>query len=97
MNVKIRPLGQFLVVVKDVLPSNVGEIILPEQNTMRPVSGKVMVASPSLQNDYPEGTRVLFGKHAGEVFSVEEGQPLTLLHASEIQAWIPADVDVEGL
>jgi len=97
MNVKLRPLGQFLVVVKDPTPSNVGEIILPEQNTMRPSSGKVLVASPSLENDYPEGTRVLFGKHAGETFSIEKGEPLTLLHASEIQAWIPADVNVEGL
>ena len=94
MSVRMRPMNGFVVVSKDPLPNKAGEIVLPEQNSMRPVSGRVLIPSPSLANDYPEGTRVLFGKHAGETFKVEE-QVVTLLHSSEIQAWISAHIEVE--
>ena len=91
----MRPMNGFLVVKKDPVPKNIAGIVLAEQNSLRPCSGKVVIPSPSLQEDYPEGTRVLFGKFAGETFSVDGGDPVTLLHQREVQAWIPADVEVE--
>ncbi len=82
-----RPLNGFVLAVKDELPDSIREIKLPSQNSMRPSSGVVLVASDEACDLLP-GDKVLFGRYAGEVFTINEVK-LTILHRSEIQARIP--------
>lgn len=89
----VNPAPGFVLIEKDPVPKNVGRIVLAEQNVIRPVSGKILRVGPGLESDYSEGMRVLFGAHAGDTFAVD-GEKVTLLHRSEIQAWIPLGAEV---
>ncbi len=89
-----RPMSGFLFVKKDELPGTIGKIHLPEQSSLRPVSGVVVRAADDISYTYTEGTRVLFGERAGELIALE-GVPFLVLHSSEIRALIPAGVEVE--
>lgn len=77
----------FVIIEKDVLPGNVGEIVLPEQNSLRPNSGTVIRAAVDLEPYYPAGTKVLFGQNAGTTLTIPEGT-YTILTEMEIQATV---------
>ena len=98
--VKIRPMNGFLIVEKDPTPDKIHEIVLPEMNSIRPASGTVRDVAPDLVGDYEPGMKLLFGKHAGESFTVEDSTghkvTCTSLHRTEIQAWIPKDAVVSA-
>ena len=83
----IRPQPGFLIVSKDVTPGSVGDIILPEQNSLRPTSGTVVEPADDLAAWYPKGTKVIFGPYAGSTFTIEEGT-FTMLTREEVQATI---------
>lgn len=87
MTIPLRPQPGYLIVNPDAPPGQVGEIILPEQNTLRPTSGVVVRAEKELEQWYPPGTRIVFGPHAGSVFSITSGTFL-ILTDMEIQAVI---------
>lgn len=86
----LRPTSGYLVVAKDALPGTVGEIVLPEQNSLRPTSGVVVCCSDDLTAFYPRGTQVIFGPHAGAEFKVKQGKFL-VLRVEEIQATIESE------
>lgn len=91
----VQPLNGFILVKPDELPKNVSKIVLPEQNALRPHSGKVVAAAPELETLYPVGTRLLFSEHSGELYAIDE-ESLKVLHKTEIEAWIAAGVEVEA-
>ena len=85
--IPLRPQPGYLIVAKDALPGTVGEIILPEQHTLRPTSGTVIRPAENLKEWYPEGTKVVFGPFAGSSFTIPQGQ-YTILTDLEIQCTI---------
>lgn len=85
----------FLLVSPDPIPDKVGDIVLPEQNALRPLSGVVALPSISCAADYPEGKRVVYGRYSGESISIDM-EAYKLLHETEIQCVIDPETGVSS-
>jgi len=83
----------FLLLEEDPVPESVRGIILPEQKSLRPMSGVVVKSGGDSVNQYPAGCRVVFGRYAGEKIRIGK-EAFRLLHETEVQCLISFDVKV---
>ena len=84
--VKIKPLGNRVVVQRSKAQTSKGGILLPDSAQERPREGQVMAAGPGKTNENGQlepisvkvGDRVLFGSYAGTEVKQEEEEYLIL-------------------
>ena len=80
MNVKIRPLGDRVIIERmEPEQTSPGGIVLPETAGEKPSQGKVLAVGPGKRQDngeiapldVKEGDRVLFGKYSGSEVKIK--------------------------
>jgi chaperonin GroES len=84
--VKIKPLGNRVVVQRSKAPTSKGGILLPDSAQERPREGQVIAAGPGKMNDNGQleplsvkvGDRILFGSYAGTEVKHNEEEYLIL-------------------
>ncbi len=83
---KIRPLGDRVVVRRVEKEEKAGGIIIPDTAKERPVEGEVVAVGPGARNeagrviplDVKPGDRVVFGKYAGMDVTIDGAELLVL-------------------
>lgn len=90
------PLGARVAVVPDDPPTHIGQIALPQQNSMRPVSGRIVEWGPLAPEVFrQEGLRVIFGRFAGSLVKIS-GERFLLMESGEIMAFVDPAAPVEA-
>jgi chaperonin GroES len=93
--IKLKPLGNRLLVQRSKVKASKGGILLPDTAQEKPKEGKVIAAGPGKMNDDGEieamnvkvGDTVLFGSYAGtEVKGNQENEELLILSEDEVLA-----------
>ncbi|MBM3321458.1 MAG: co-chaperone GroES [Candidatus Eisenbacteria bacterium] len=88
---KIRPLGDRVVVRRLEKEEKAGGIIIPDTAKERPVEGEIVAVGPGARNeagrvvplDVKPGDRVVFGKYAGMDVTID-GVELLVLREGDI-------------
>jgi chaperonin GroES len=83
---KIRPLGDRVVVQRVEKEEKKGAIVIPDTAKEKPLEGKVIAVGPGARNeegvqvapDVKAGDRVLFGKYAGMDVKIDDEEYLVL-------------------
>jgi chaperonin GroES len=83
---KIRPMGNRIVVEREVARTTKGGILLPESAQKKPKDGKVVAVGPGMPDekgkthklDVKVGDRVLFASYGGTEYKVDEKEYLIL-------------------
>jgi chaperonin GroES len=92
---KLKPLGNRVLVQRSKVKSTKGGILLPDTAQEKPKEGKIIAAGPGKMNDDGEletlsvkvGDTVLFGSYAGtEVKGMGEDEEYLILNEDEILA-----------
>lgn len=90
---KIKPLGNRVLVQRSTVKSTKGGILLPDTAQEKPKEGEVLAVGPGKMNDRGEveplnvkvGDRVIFGSYAGtEVKGMNDDKEYLLLGEDEI-------------
>lgn len=84
--VKIKPLGNRIVVRRSKAQTTKGGILLPDSAQEKPREGQVLAAGPGKTNENGQvetiavkvGDRILFGAYAGTEFKQDEEEYLIL-------------------
>lgn len=84
--VKIKPLGNRVLVQRSKAPTSKGGILLPDSAQERPREGQVIAAGPGKMNENGKietiavkvGDRILFGSYAGTEVKHDEEEYLIL-------------------
>lgn len=84
--VKIKPLGNRVLVQRSKAPTSKGGILLPDSAQEKPREGQVMAAGPGKTNENGQletiavkiGDRILFGSYAGTEVKHDEEEYLIL-------------------
>jgi len=101
MSVKIRPLGDRVVVVpveEEEMTIAGGKLVLPETAKEKPQQGKVLAVGPAVETKdedgnfvgMKEGDLVIYAKYGGTTFKTYEGDELLILRADDILGVIEA-------
>lgn len=89
----LEPTGGNLLIRRDNLEVNLSEgLVAPDtaKSAQQPTSGKVLKRGPAAPEEFAPGTRVLFGKYAGNEVALEEGgESVHILHSSEVRGFLP--------
>ncbi|MFH1679653.1 MAG: co-chaperone GroES [Candidatus Eisenbacteria bacterium] len=83
---KIRPLGDRVVVERIEKEEKAGSIVIPDSAKEKPVEGKVIAVGPGARNeagrvippDVKPGDRIVFGKYAGMDVTIDGVEYLIL-------------------
>lgn len=89
--VKIRPLGDRLIVKPIEKETMKGGIIIPDSAKEKPMEGEVLAAGPGkfddkgnrMPMDVKKGDRVLYGKYSGTEVKMED-ETYLILHQDEV-------------
>lgn len=90
---KIKPLGNRVLVKRSKAPTSKGGILLPDTAQEKPKEGEVVAVGPGKRDDegHPEtmhlkvGDRILFGSYAGtEVKNVEGDEEYLILSQDDV-------------
>ncbi len=89
--VKIKPLGDRLIVKPIERETMKGGIIIPDTAKEKPMEGEVLAAGPGklgdkgerLPMDVKKGDRVLYGKYSGTEVKLDD-ETLLIIHQDEI-------------
>ena len=95
--IKITPLEDRVVIMPDDETANMrGGLYIPDTAKEKPTQGEVLAVGPGRLTDKGErvpmelavGDRVIYGKYSGTQFTVEDGDEVVIIKASDVLAKI---------